>query len=729
MVGCENSIYPEQGFNISITNESELKVDSIKGFYLLDSIETSFAFDSDDLIVSYYSATDSTKAGQKIILDFSIPSVRPSDLTMVYQCYMDGIPFLTKNITIATNSNIIHSEYQFDSLAAVPLKNYRTQILSTQTGDSTLLDSLIIDHLLSDSLLQAESSYLYGLYVSTDRFDTISFTQSVVDTITGRGESDISTHFNSKFLVAIESVLAEYPLVSEPTDIPESTVSSSVTFSSSVSSSSLLSSSQSINSESSQESIVSSSSSVEIISSSSSQSSTLSSVAVPLSSSIIVSSSEVSSSSIIISSSSKALSSSSSASTFIDSRNGQEYTMVKIGTQVWMSKNLNFDSGMGSYCYDDDPTQCATYGRLYTWETAMNGGLPTDAVPSNVQGVCPDGWHLPSDAEMEVLAMYVVMQTGKAGKSDDDWLEIGAYLKAKVGWSGDLSNTDQFGFNGVPAGYRNDAGEYKFKGQVGYLLSATETQDGTYAIVRYTAAEQSYYMRSDVSKALAWPVRCIQGAGVNENISSSEANSSSAEYTWETMTDVRDGQVYKISTIGVQTWMSENLNYEAPANSWCFGEIDSNCISYGRLYTWSSVMNGEPSSALNPSDIQGICPDSWHVPSDMEWEELVSFVATSTGAMSYLEDDWQSVAPYLKASNGWDLPNEGTNDFGFSILSAGYRLANGTSYDLGGHTYFWTSTETSSDNAYLRGLTTRDVVARNTLDKARAYSVRCVRND
>ncbi len=253
---------PEQSFNISITNESNLKVDSIKGFYSLDSAETPFTFDSDELDVSYYSATDSTQAGQKIVLAFNIPSQRPGDLTMEYQCYMEGIPFLIKNITVSPNSEITFSEYQLDSLVVEPLKQYRAQIINPQVGDSIILDSMIIDHLLGDSLLQSESSYLYSLYIATDRFDTLTFTQSVVDTITGRGVSDIPTQFKTKFLVAIESILLEYPLVSEPIDIPESTISSSVEISSSVSSSSLLSSSQSINSESSQESIGSSSSSV-----------------------------------------------------------------------------------------------------------------------------------------------------------------------------------------------------------------------------------------------------------------------------------------------------------------------------------------------------------------------------------------------------------------------------------------------------------------------------------
>ena len=110
--------------------------------------------------------------------------------------------------------------------------------------------------------------------------------------------------------------------------------------------------------------------------------------------------------------------------TFTDPRDGQTYRTVKIGNQTWMAENLNYrylgptdDLDSSSFCYDDDPANCETYGRLYLWSAAMdsagiiegntaNGcGYNSECSPSgNVRGVCPQGWHLPSNCdEFETL--------------------------------------------------------------------------------------------------------------------------------------------------------------------------------------------------------------------------------------------------------------------------------------------------------------------------------------
>jgi len=69
-------------------------------------------------------------------------------------------------------------------------------------------------------------------------------------------------------------------------------------------------------------------------------------------------------------------------------------------------KNLNYETE-NSWCYDNDGNNCDIYGRLYNWETMMNGEESSDEVPSGVQGICPDGWHVPSDNEWKILEMYL----------------------------------------------------------------------------------------------------------------------------------------------------------------------------------------------------------------------------------------------------------------------------------------------------------------------------------
>src|SRR5215469_10890371 len=83
---------------------------------------------------------------------------------------------------------------------------------------------------------------------------------------------------------------------------------------------------------------------------------------------------------------------------FTDSRDSKTYRTVVIGTQTWMAENLNYNA-TGSKCYNDSTQYCDLYGRLYDWTTAMAGVSSSSANPSGVLGICPVGWHLPSDAE------------------------------------------------------------------------------------------------------------------------------------------------------------------------------------------------------------------------------------------------------------------------------------------------------------------------------------------
>lgn len=154
--------------------------------------------------------------------------------------------------------------------------------------------------------------------------------------------------------------------------------------------------------------------------------------------------------------------------TIIDSRDGKVYRTVKIGDQTWMAENLNFDPGQGgsgedkydwSWCYNDEPANCDVAGRLYTWAAAMdsagtwsaNGkgcGYGTECSPTDaVRGICPAGWHLPTNPEWEMLF------TAVGGE-----LTACKVLKSQTGWFSKYNNgngTDSFGFSALPAGYRD----------------------------------------------------------------------------------------------------------------------------------------------------------------------------------------------------------------------------------------------------------------------------------
>jgi len=163
-----------------------------------------------------------------------------------------------------------------------------------------------------------------------------------------------------------------------------------------------------------------------------------------------------SSSSAVPSSSNVAVLSSSSAiagtsGTFTDVRDGKNYRWVRIGEQVWMAENLNYNAE-GSECVKNCEANCNKYGRLYNWWTATK--------------VCPSGWHLPSDAEWDVLMKFA----NPSCTDNRDCANAGTKLKATSGWntdSGYIAGTDNYGFSALPGGIGYSGGSFLNVGDEG----------------------------------------------------------------------------------------------------------------------------------------------------------------------------------------------------------------------------------------------------------------------
>lgn len=205
-----------------------------------------------------------------------------------------------------------------------------------------------------------------------------------------------------------------------------------------------------------------------------------------------------------------------------------------------------------------------------------------------------------------------------------------------------------------------------------------------------------------------------------------------------------DGNVYDIVEIGNQVWMAENLKTTHYADgtpitlvtdntewaslgdnntdyAYCYYDNDVN-IQYGALYTWAAAMNGDSSSEYNPSRVQGVCPDDWHIPSDEEWLELIDFIS----AEGYSGQE----GTVLKSTTGWHSDENGTDIYGFNALPGGYRdNSNGSflnGYYLSGH--WWSSTELGSEEAHNIILyNTTSWVSRTYNFKSYGLSVRCLR--
>ena len=239
-----------------------------------------------------------------------------------------------------------------------------------------------------------------------------------------------------------------------------------------------------------------------------------------------------------------------------------------------------------------------------------------------------------------------------------------------------------------------------------------------------------------------------------ESVESSSSAGSIYDPDENTLTDLRDGRVYRTTTIAPEgtgyseVWMAENLNYAytgvpfdngyytSDSTSWCYDNDPANCAKYGRLYTWAAAMdsvgawstNGKGcgdgktcsvASAGSATLVRGVCPKGWHLPSHDEWEALFTAVdASSTGGAK----------SKLKSQTGWTAYSGITNEdaFGFSGLPAGYRNYDRDYSSEGDCAFFWSSTETSSYDAYLMYLGYYDDLISSS--KNNGFSVRCLKD-
>ena len=222
--------------------------------------------------------------------------------------------------------------------------------------------------------------------------------------------------------------------------------------------------------------------------------------------------------------------------TFIDSRDGKEYVTVTIENQEWMAENLAYLPSVnqvtdgsedidGSYYYvygynGTDVSEATatenynTYGVLYNWNAAMAGGTTSNTNPSGVQGVCPDGWHLPSNEEWNELQLAIGISIDEIDVSGWHGTNEGSKLAGneELWIDGELKNSSEFnstGFTGLPSGYRSNEGEFSLIGNNTWWWSATQN-----------TSEEAYYIKLDYNnsslfflryyKSCGYSVRCLR---------------------------------------------------------------------------------------------------------------------------------------------------------------------------------------------------------------------------
>lgn len=337
------------------------------------------------------------------------------------------------------------------------------------------------------------------------------------------------------------------------------------------------------------------------------------------------------------------------ANTFIDPRDGHKYKWVRIGNQIWMAENLAFmphvnppkkqEYGIWVYDYDGDDVAEAKatenyqkYGCLYDWPTAM--GLEPEYLEKEWggdteyhQGICPPGWHLPSDKDWQQLEISQGMPIeeaklegyNRAGTFEyNDTLftypPVGRFFKSKSGWNSDGEGDNSSGFNALPSGARYPPGEANMNlfDQIGEYTSfwnsdesfvISRSQDTTY----YTAWNRYLWVKKtdDVAKA-NWDKRSY-GASlrcIKDNINGLPLNNIKVNHKKDFAAKIE----------------SNNINYESPQIIW-ETEVSSKYprlvnSSLGIICNSDSLMitiNPLDGSIIHQNSIEGITNNQFRV--------------------------------------------------------------------------------------------------------------------
>ncbi len=243
---------------------------------------------------------------------------------------------------------------------------------------------------------------------------------------------------------------------------------------------------------------------------------------------------------------------------------GQVYHTVDIGGQCWLKENLNVGTKINSsttghqqtnngaiekYCYNNDITLCDMYGGLYEWPEAMQYDLS-----EGVQGICPDGWHIPTDGEFKILEGTVDSQYPVGDPEweimSDQWrgVDAGTKLKSANGWFQGGNGNDLSGFSALPAGYRAHSLIFLNLEKYGYFHTSTDWNTGIHEINRYLGYVDPGIVRKVHFRWFGFSVRCLKDCDVLPTLPDAGPDQLEAPGTSTTLTG-------NAPTVGTGYWL------------------------------------------------------------------------------------------------------------------------------------------------------------------------------
>lgn len=347
--------------------------------------------------------------------------------------------------------------------------------------------------------------------------------------------------------------------------------------------------------------------------------------------------------------------------TMTDDRDGKVYKTVKIGNQVWMAENLNYDDSIAMPSLKGKMLDCgskvgncAVAGRMYGWTAAIDSVALSHnkenpqycgdcCLPPRVQGVCPNGWHLPDFDEWRTLEA-TVRNTGNL-KSNSGWINISCFSNDSC------KSTDAYGFSAVAFGSKEDssfAGDKEryvwggFGERAVFQAANVDGYGSGYIEIYVRRGDLSYASYRRWGGEVYASVRCLKDDGPAPKAEETRLNPNVA---YDSLIDERDGHVYKTVKIGALVWMADNLNYD-DGKSKCFNDDEGNCEILGRLYAFNAADSG--------------CPAGWRLPEESEWWDL------------FKDGSGYEVINDVKSQSGFPRDEKGSNATGFSALSVSY---------------------------------------------------------
>ncbi|GBU25512.1 hypothetical protein R83H12_02155 [Fibrobacteria bacterium R8-3-H12] len=374
-------------------------------------------------------------------------------------------------------------------------------------------------------------------------------------------------------------------------------------------------------------------------------------------------------------------------------------------------------------------------------------------------GSCPNGWHIPSQADWVSLINFVggtrSLIAIDFGGTDD--YGFAAMLYGFIGTTGKPLNSGEYAdfWTNDKTGIRIGVGNYSIGNYTAshYQLSVRCLQNPplptytiTYNANNGSGASAAQTKTHDIALTLSSITPTRTGytfAGWN-TVAGGGGTSYAAGASYTTNSDVTlyaqwsslvvsncNDIAFKAVEIGTQTWMAENLNCNI-SDSKCYDNNEANCDIYGRLYNWAAAMalpshcNSNLCASQVDAKHRGICPSGWHIPSDADWDKLLRYADGTSGTDSPYSSSTAGVE--LKATKGWESLYYSTDAIGFSALPGGSSRWNNY-FSIGKEGYWWSATDGNDANASRRRMSYNESgVYRSVEDKDYLSSVRCVQD-